>query len=189
MEEGKIPAKFTVSTRKFWNAGSAFVILIFRRNITFKAIKNLISQAADRSLDDATQSVKTTLATIQSNYQSLKEEFSIAKSTRDDLLRQSQELSDEIKAVSRKIGSSENLDVQNLELTRQENENKIQNFELDAKRNEEKIADKQMFVDQLEIAKAEQSSEKAKLIQRQISLSNDAVKTMEAMLEAERNEL
>lgn len=192
-EEGKIPAKFTVSAlEKVLECGKCICDSDLSEGTShFKAIKKLISQAADRSLDDATQSVKTTLTTIQSNYQSLKEEFSKAKSTSDDLVRRSQELSDEIKVVSRKIGSSENLDVQNLELTRQENENKIQNFELDAKRNEDKIAAKQEYVDQYRamIAKAEQSSEKAKLIQSQISLSNDAVKTMEAMLEAERNEL
>lgn len=191
--EGKIPAKFTTSVlEKLLEMRKCICNADLSEGTSYHdAIKSLVAQAADRSLDDATQAVKTALTTIQGNYEALKTEFSEAKKTKDDLMRESQELADEIKQISRKIGESENLEVQDLERTRVENAQKIQDFLIRLSSKESAISEKQDYAEAMRerVTKAKQSNDKARVLQKQIKISDDAIAVMEQMLVAEREHL
>ena len=192
-EEGKIPAKFTTSVlEKLLEMKKCICDSDLTEGTPHHdAIKRLIEQATDRSLDDATQAVKTALTTIQGNYEGLTKEFSEVKKTKDDLMRKSQELADEIKQISRKIGASENLEVQDLEQTRVENAQRIQECIVEVSSRASDISEKQEYAEAMRqrVTQAKQSNEKARILQKQIKLSDDAIVVMQKMLEAEREDL
>jgi DNA sulfur modification protein DndD len=192
-EEGKIPAKFTATVlEKLLENGKCICDADLAKGTPHReAIERLIGQAADRSLDEATQTIKTALATLQGNAENLRDEFKEAKGRRDDLIRSSNQLAAEIKEISRKIGESENIEVQELEHTRETNAQRIQTLKIEASRKEESISDKEKFREALrvQIRKSKQGNEKAQALQRQIKVLDDAIDLMVNMLEAEREDL
>lgn len=192
-EEGKIPAKFTATDLKeILKSGRCICNADLSEGTNnHDVIKHLISQAADRSLDDATHFIKTALSTLQANAISYNEEFSTAKRSRDELLRKSQEYEDEIKQLSRKIGSVANQEIQKLEEKREDNLGRIQDYAVDVKRIDDNIKSKEPFLEGLkaQIAKAEQSNEKAKQLQKEINLSDEAISVMQDVLDVEKNHL
>ena len=191
-QQGKIPAKFTSTVlQDVLNSGKCICATnLSDHSECRKAIESLIEAAADRSLDDATQTIKTALSNF-SSIEGYEEEFIKLKTKHDELKSNLSQLRDERKEVSRRIKGLDDEDAQDLEGQLQATTEKIRGYEYEIRDKEKTISEKEKLNHSLneQIGAAKQSNEAASLLQRQREITEQSRKLMVKILEAEKEDL
>ena len=156
-----------------------------------KAIKDLISRVSDRSLDDATHTIKTALSNLTTEGANIREEFKTNKQRKDAIKTEIGGLEAEIREISKKIKAGDDEKAQDLESRRVSLNEKISALvvrismiqkEIEKKEQQKATVDKEAQAAQL-------ADIKGKKIQQQIIATEKAIGLMEAILEAEKEEL
>jgi len=190
--DGKIPAKFTSTVlQDILDSGKCICSTNLSDHSECKqAIQSLIDAAADKSLDEATQTIKTALSNF-SSIDGYKEEFVELKSKHDDLKSDRTQLENELKEVSRKIKQLDDEDAQDLEGQLEAAKEKAKNYEFEIRDIGRTTKDKEKIRDALndQISAAEQGNEAAKKLQRQREVTEQSRKLMRDILNAEKEDL
>lgn len=191
-QEGKIPAKFTSTVlQDILDSGKCICSTdLSDHSECRKSIQSLIHATADRSLDDATQTIKTALSNF-SSIDGYKEEFVDLKKKYDELRSRRTHRENELQAVTRNIKMLDDEDAQSYEGQLEAAKEKVSEIEYEIRDLEKEIKNKQKVRDGLseQINVAKQGNKEAKKLQKQRKVVEQSISLMRAILEAEKEEL
>lgn len=190
--EGKIPAKFTSTVlQDILDSGKCICSTdLSAHSECRQTIQSLIDAAADKSLDEATQTIKTALSNF-SSIDGYKEEFAELKNKHDELKSNRTQLENELKEVSRKIKQLDDEDAQDLEGQLEAAKERAKNYEFDIRDIGRTAKEKEKIRDALndQISAVKQGNEAAQKLQRQREVTEQSRKLMRDILNAEKEDL
>lgn len=195
--DGKIPAKFTSTVlQDIMDSGRCICSTDLNAHSECRqSIQLLIDAAADKSMDEAAQTIKSALSSL-SAIDGYKDEFTELKDRYDELKRDRTQLENELNEVSRKIMQLDDEDAQNLEGQLEVKKEKGRECDREIAnlcdpRIPGSIPNREKLRDSLndQISAAEQSNDAAKRLSRQREATEHARKVMRDMINAEKEDL